>query len=874
MATEKSSFFGARPASETQGSPNLMAASTFQRPAVQPERASEGVNTTPPRRDEASAPRAPRAARIFDTALTVSLVALFFGFPLFFLGVTYQGLPFEKQLYFYFWLLLGLSAWASKAVITGEMRIRRTPLDIPLIVFWAFYVVAAIFSVDRWHSFWGFFGDPSRGVVSVTALLLFYFLLLSHFTPGRFRLMFWGVISAGAIVTLWTFLVVLRIPFLPEAWQRFAPLSLIGSLSTLTVFLSVLLPLFMTGLFLLWQNDDTKRNTRLLVTVILGVALLLDLFLLLALYQYVTWAVVLGGLAFFLIYILARIVRPSERLTWVPMGVFVAVLIFLMIGSTHLVRANLPVEVSPSIPLSLEIGKETVKHHFLTGVGPANYGYAFSLYRPAEYNQNDLYTLRFYEGKGLLFESIATIGGIGTVLLLIVWLSYLSIGIYLLSIEKTKNKISSLGLFTASVMFLIASVIAPINGPLIVLSILVGTLALAALLWESSSEGKYIHLSLKASPKFALALAFIFMVVSAGVAFLFVFMGKVLVADIQAGRAIRISATAASQDAATLLARAIQNYPQEGRYFTRLGQEYMALANAGVSRPEGERNEDQIISNIRTAVAAAETGRNRMPNDVLATESLALIYENAGLYASDALPRALDQYRRAQELEPENPLYSVKMGQIKRSQADALEPGTEKTALLEESIEELRTAIEKKANLAAAHYQLAITQARQQAYDEAIASTREAMRIDSQNVNYQYNLGVIYQLRGSQTDLAEAEKIYKGILDKNQNLIDVRLSLGLLFERLGRPGEAVAEYRRIVELLPASGDEGIAQTRSQVEQLIQNVQNGTGNVGGGAPAVTPGTEATPTTPEGPTNPNESPLGQPDGQAGAQPATGQ
>jgi len=155
--------------------------------------------------------------RIFDALITVSLVALFFGLPLFFTGVTFQGISFDKQIYFYFWLLIGVVAWVSKGVTTGEMRIRRTPLDIPLLAFWLFYVAMAFFSVDRWHSFWGFFGDPSRGVVSLTALVFTYYLLMSHFSARRFQLIFWSFLLSGFLVALWSTLALSGFHFLPDA---------------------------------------------------------------------------------------------------------------------------------------------------------------------------------------------------------------------------------------------------------------------------------------------------------------------------------------------------------------------------------------------------------------------------------------------------------------------------------------------------------------------------------------------------------------------------------------------------------------------------------------------------------------------------------
>ncbi len=835
-----------------------------QAPAAPAANISRGFGmggTASPRTQPAKSEKSFNPSGIFDLVISVSFIAIFFGVPVFFTGVTFQGIAFEKQLYFYFWLLLGVIAWVSKGVLSGEMKIRRTPLDIPIALFWIFSIVSAMFSVDRWHSFWGFFGDPSRGVVSLTALILAYYLILSHFNMKRFQQMFHAFIASGFIVALWSFLVILKIRFLPDALERMAPLSLIGTVSTLTTFLSILLPLFMTALFVLWREDnDIKKSRRTLLTVVYGIGIFMTLFLLLALYSYVSWPVVLIGLSFFMVYILAQIVRPNERLTWMPMVTFVVMLAFLMIGSNKLSRAQLPVEVAPNSNLSVQIAKESLKENFLLGVGPANYGYAFSMYRPQEYNQNELYTLRFYQGNGMFFESLVTLGALGTVLLAVLWLSFMSLGIYLLSMEKSKNKIYSLGLWTTAIMFLIAGGIASLNGALVLIAMLLGVLSLGVLFFESGSEERYLHLSLKAAPKYALALAFIFMVVSAGVAFLFVFMGKVLVADLKAGQAVRMAAVTPSTDVINLLAQASQSYPQEGRYPTRLGQEFMALANLEAGKQASDRNTDAIANYVRSAVAAAERGRQLMPNDVLAIESLGLIYENAALYASDAMPKAEEFYKSAQQLEPENPLYDIKIGQVKRALADTKEEGAERTALYTEAKTAFEASIAKKNNLAVAHYQLALVESRLKMYDEAIKSTENAMRIDKQNVNYRYNLGVLYQIRNEDGDLDRAEKAFKDILSDNDKLVDVRLSLGLLYEKKGQRDQALEAYRKLLDVLPADGEGNVKQTREQIQKLINNVQSGAGNINQPAPAapepepviapqpVAPDTQAAPVTP--------------------------
>lgn len=763
--------------------------------------------------------------RVFDTAITVSLVALFFGLPIFFTGITFQGIAFDKQVYFYFWVLLGLVAWASKGVISGDLRIRRTPLDIPILLFVLFYGVDIFFSVDKWHSFFGFFGDPSRGFLSVLGLALTYFLLLSHFTWRRFLFMFGGFVVSGALVILWSLLVFMNVHFLPASLIAYAPMSLIGTVSTLATFLSLLVPIFLTVAFGLSKISTKRKWLRGIALGAVGVFLVLDLFLLLGLWSFVVWPVLFGGMGFFVLFILAQVVRPGDQWTWAPMLIFVLVLILYMIGSNRLIPANLPVEVAPTMTLSWDIAKSSLKDNFIFGTGPASYGYDFSMYRPIEYNKGSLYSLRFYEGKGLFFEALSSIGAVGTLLLAVLWLSFISLGIYLLAFEKHRNKVYSLGMWTVAVMLLISGFFSAMNGPLILIGALLSMLALGVLFHESSMEEKYWSFSLKASPKFALTLAFIFMVVSAGVAFLFVFVGKVFVADIKAGAASRTAVP--SEESRALLVSAVQLYPNEGRYMTRLAQEQLALANKEAAKPEADRNVELIAFYIREAAGAAESGLAKTPKDVLAAESTGQVYENASLFASDALPKAFEHYETASNLEPNNPLPLLKMGQIKKALADQKQEGAERTALLNEAKGFFQSSIEKKKDLAMTHYFYALTLAGLKDFDRSVSEMEESSRLEPTNLSYRYNLGVVYQVRGVNDDASKAEAIFKALLDKNEQLIDVRLSLGLLYEKRSDDAAALREYEKTLEYFK---DDATNNLRDQVEKMIANLKSGKGNV--------------------------------------------
>ena len=141
------------------------------------------------------------------------------------------------------------------------MKIRRTPLDIPIIIFLFVYALATFFYVDRWHSFWGFFGDPSRGLVSILALIIAYYLMFSHLDSKKFNWMIGVLIVSGFLVSFWSFLGILGIKFLPATLAQVAPLNLMGSTTGLGIFLSLLIPLIMSAIFKLTETASSwKRN--------------------------------------------------------------------------------------------------------------------------------------------------------------------------------------------------------------------------------------------------------------------------------------------------------------------------------------------------------------------------------------------------------------------------------------------------------------------------------------------------------------------------------------------------------------------------------------------------------------------------------------
>ncbi len=85
-----------------------------------------------------------------------SFYALFLLVPLVFSGATSELFEFPKM-----WLTFGLTilivtAWIGKMIIEKRIRIQRTPLDIPILLFLASQIISTIFSIDRYISLWGY----------------------------------------------------------------------------------------------------------------------------------------------------------------------------------------------------------------------------------------------------------------------------------------------------------------------------------------------------------------------------------------------------------------------------------------------------------------------------------------------------------------------------------------------------------------------------------------------------------------------------------------------------------------------------------------------------------------------------------------------
>ncbi len=132
-----------------------------------------------------------------------SFYLLFFSVPLVFTSDTSELFEFNKM-----WLTLGITAiiagaWFSKMIIQKQMRIQRTPLDIPLVLFLLSQIISTFKSLDSYVSWWGYYSRFNGGLLSTLTYIFLYYALVTNLTKKHVINILKASIISGLIVSLW-----------------------------------------------------------------------------------------------------------------------------------------------------------------------------------------------------------------------------------------------------------------------------------------------------------------------------------------------------------------------------------------------------------------------------------------------------------------------------------------------------------------------------------------------------------------------------------------------------------------------------------------------------------------------------------------------
>lgn len=138
-----------------------------------------------------------------DRIIRYGFYALFFLVPLIFTNNTSELFELNKIWLTWEVTLFILVAWVMKMMIHGQLRIQRTVLDIPILLFALSQIIATVLSLDPHTSFWGYYSRFNGGLLSTLTYIFLYYAFVSNLTKAQVLTLLKISLASGLIVALW-----------------------------------------------------------------------------------------------------------------------------------------------------------------------------------------------------------------------------------------------------------------------------------------------------------------------------------------------------------------------------------------------------------------------------------------------------------------------------------------------------------------------------------------------------------------------------------------------------------------------------------------------------------------------------------------------
>lgn len=772
---------------------------------------------------------------MLNKIIKVCIYLLVFLTPLFFLPFSVEALEFNKGYLLLFLSTIGLLAWLAKMIFTDkQVRLKRTPLDVPVLVFMLFMVLSSFLSVDKVASFIGFYGRFWPNLVGILSLGIFYFLITNNVEFGKtepearkekssainqlsvinhsslIKTFLWSsffvtVCTYFSIFGVWGWLssklsLISSYLALPAVMltQLFNPVA--GSLQGLAMFLSVVF-VFLVGLFACQEIGRKKKVGP-------GILLLL-LALLLALIDFwQSWLVVLISLALFLAFSLwKRVFRENVNSLTLPILFFIISICFLFLNPFQEILpptelTNLPQEVVLSQSVSWGTGLRTFLRHPVAGSGPGTFAYGFSRYKPESFMESPFWSLRFDRAGSHISEVLGTGGVLGflSYLFLLGWFLMITWFILNVDVKEKSLKPGSAGfkrlpLLLCAVALIISQFLYYQNTTLAFSFFLF--LGIAVLSWQKPVKEKVWRFG--DFPEIGLVFNCCFWVLLIGLLIFFVMAGKFYLADTYYRQQL-----VAGVDDLSHLEKAVKWAGQRTAYHIALANAYRTVVNQELLKPTKEVDQQRLLSAAVGAINQGQVATMQSPSRVSAWEVLGMVYRDVRGLAEGAPDWAVKAFEEAIRFEPKNPAILTELGKLKVGQKDN---------------EGARAAFAKAITARGEYWPAELQSA---LLDEAEGDTEKAlMKMEDLKIKVPLSMDVHFQLgrlyyNGNRVDDAIEE--FKQVILLSPDHGNAHFSLGLAYEKKGWVRSALKEFEKVLELNP--GNEDIQEKIKALEQEL------------------------------------------------------
>lgn len=407
---------------------------------------------------------------MLDRIITYSFYALFLLTPLFWTSFNYELFEFNKMILTYSLTTLIVGCWLLKMIEEKTLLIKRTPLDIPLLLFLTANILSTFFSMDQHISIWGYYSRSNGGLLSLISYLLLYWAFVSNMNiPKAINALRFGLIS-GFIISLWGIsehfgispsCIILRGELNASCWVQDVQarvFATLGQPNWLAGYLSMLI--FPALYFFLTSKTRLLHTTYYILLITMYLAFTFT-------YSRGPMLGLIGGLVVFLgsLLITPKQEEKIRSLKLLSLIIGSCILINLLFGSAltsfRLVSkfaspARPAIELPSSSVTQLENGGtesgairfivwqgawEIFKHYPIFGSGLETFAYSYYQYRPVAHNLTSEWDFLYNKAHNEYLNYLATTGivGFATYMLVIGTFVFWCIKYYVSCIKQKKH---------------------------------------------------------------------------------------------------------------------------------------------------------------------------------------------------------------------------------------------------------------------------------------------------------------------------------------------------------------------------------------------------------------------------------------------------
>src|SRR5258706_3462467 len=588
---------------------------------------------------------------LFENLEKYTLYLLILLYPIFVLPVFSNPYVVPKEILLVVLCSLVLVFWVIKTIISGSFDFKVGKFDLGVLLVAIVYIAATLVKTPNKMEAFLFPGTTTLLVASA----ILYFLINQLDKKGKmgvaYSLLFSAILlSVSTLFTqigLWT-----KIPQLPAFVRDVNFVAFGGNLPALIYLVST----FILSFALIFKENDSAKK----------------------LFVGVSAAVILLGI--------------------------------ILMGKNALPGKSQALQLT-DFQTSWAVGIETLKQSPLFGVGPANYLTAFNLFRPVNYNQTSLWSVRFTTARDFYLTVLTETGFAGIiafgVLLILIYKLFVGNLSYLRNLSDLMERIA---LATLLVIFFFL----PATPNIVTL-----LFVLLALLSYSEEKSANIVNSGKAAG------ILISLPIIVELSFLGFFGSKMLLAEYKFQQALVALSKNNAQSTYDNIHSAIALENRVDRYHAALAQIDMALATSLAGKKEvTDTDKNAITQLVQQAINEGKSTAVLNPQRSGNWEILAQIYRSIMPFAQRADQFAIQTYTQAVVLDPTNPNLRIALGGVYYA-----------LGRYDEAIDTFKLAVLAKPDLANAHYNLSVAYSGKKDFDNAITSMKNVLSLVPKDSN-------------------------------------------------------------------------------------------------------------------------------------------